>query len=51
MIKVHLQDQLKERRAEALRIMAEHNEEVKNIEKENYFCCQKLSTVTKENER
>ncbi|XP_028396245.1 myosin-11-like [Dendronephthya gigantea] len=48
---VHLQDELKKRRADALRIMTEQNEEVKNIEKENYFCCKKLSTVTKENER
>jgi hypothetical protein len=31
--------------------MAEQNGEVKNIEKENLFCCQKLSTVTKENQR
>ena len=31
--------------------MVEQNEEVKNIEKENLFCCQKLSTVAKENER
>mgnify|MGYP002803381893 FL=1 len=46
-----LQSQLKQRRAEALRVMAEQNEEVKNIEKENLFCCQKLSTVTKENKR
>jgi hypothetical protein len=31
--------------------MAEHNEEVKNIEQENLFCSQKLGTVTKENQR
>ncbi|CAB4033564.1 Hypothetical predicted protein [Paramuricea clavata] len=46
-----LQDELRQYRAEALRLMAEQNGEVKDIEKENLFCCQKLSTVTKENQR
>ena len=46
-----LQIQLKQRRAETLRVMTEQNEEVKDIEKENLFSCQKLSTVTKENKR
>ena len=50
-VQKRLQVELKQYRAEALRVMVEQNEEVKNIEKENLFCCQKLSTVTKENQR
>lgn len=50
-VQKRLQVELKQYRTEALRVMVEQNEEVKNIEKENLFCCQKLSTVTKENQR